>query len=196
MKLLPNVVTILRFVLVGPIGWSLLVGEFEICLWLLVVAGLSDALDGFLARRFSWTSRFGELADPIADKLLAVVVVALMLLTDLLPWWVAAIVVGRELVIVSGALAFRSVVHKLDIEPLTISRINTIVQLTVLCFILAAETEIAGLAVFAEQFVEQIGLYLMVLFTVVSGVAYVYTWSSRLRSYLAESQNQVESSNP
>ena len=196
MNLLPNLVTVLRFLLIMPIGWCIWTGEYGVSLLLLVVAGLSDALDGYLARRFNWTSRFGELADPIADKLLAVVVVVMMLITELLPLWVVVIVVGRELVIVSGALAFRSVVHKLDIEPLTISRINTIVQVTVLAFVLAAETELPGIAEMAEQFVRSIGLYLMVIFTVVSGAAYVYTWSSRLRSYLADAQSQVESSNP
>lgn len=195
-KLLPNALTVLRFLLLLPIGWSLWVGQYELGLVLLIVAGLSDALDGYLARQFNWISRFGELADPIADKLLAVVVVSLLLLTELLPIWVAAIVVGREVVIVGGALAFRSVVRRLDIAPLMISRINTIVQIAVLCLIIASETQVPSLADSAEHFVDFIGLYLMVFFTVVSGIAYVITWSSRLRTYLSTSPDRVESSNP
>ena len=195
-KLLPNALTVLRFLLLLPIGWSLWLGHYELGLVLLIVAGLSDALDGYLARQFNWVSRFGELADPIADKLLAVVVVSLLLLTELLPIWVAAIVIGREVVIVGGALAFRSVVRRLDIAPLMISRINTIVQIVVLCLIIAAETEVSTLAEAAERFVNLIGLYLMVFFTVLSGIAYVITWSNRLRTYLSTSADRVESSNP
>ena len=196
MSLLPNTLTVVRLILVLPIGWTLWTGEHEVCLAMLIVAGLSDALDGFIARRFNSISRFGELADPTADKLLAFVVVLLMLITELLPLWVVAAVIGREIVIISGALVFRSVVRRLDIEPLLISRINTVVQIVVLAMVVASQTEIPQLASWTFRFVESIGIYLMVLFTVVSGIAYVYTWSNRLRAYLAMAEHRVESSNP
>ena len=196
MSFLPNLLTVARLLLVVPIGWTLWTGEYKTSLILLIVAGLSDALDGYLARRFNWTSRFGELADPIADKLLAFTVVVLLLSTNLLPMWVAAIVIGREVVILSGATAFRSIVRRLDIEPLLISRINTVVQIVVLAAIIAAQTDVPQLATLTVRFVDPVGMYLMVSFTLVSGIAYVYAWTNRLRAYLALSENRVESSNP
>lgn len=196
MSVLPNLLTVLRIVLLAPIGWTLYTGQYFPCLVMLIVAGVSDALDGFFARWLNSTSRFGELADPIADKLLAFVVVAIMLVTDLLPLWIGAIVIGREVVIVCGALVFRSIVQRLDIEPLFVSRINTVVQVFVLCAIIAAQTDVPQLSGWTAAFVDPIGMYLMALFAVVSGVAYIYSWSGRLRSFLAMSENRVESSNP
>lgn len=196
MKTLPNTLTVLRILLVLPIGWTLFTGYYGACLVLLIVAGVSDALDGYFARRFDSISRFGELVDPIADKLLAMVVVGSMLLTELLPIWVAVVVIGREVVILSGALAFRSIVRRLDIEPLLISRVNTSILIVVLCAILAANTTVEPLASLTEMFVDFIGIYVMVGFTVVSGVAYVYSWSMRLKNHLAMSGNRVESQNP
>ncbi len=196
MSFLPNVLTVVRILLIFPIGWTLWSGQYITCLCLLIVAGLSDALDGYVARRFDSTSRFGELADPIADKLLAFVVVLGMLVTELLPVWAAMIVIGREFVIIIGALAFRSIVRRLEIDPLLISRINTVVLVVVLCMILAAQTDLPRLSSLTARFVDPVGIYLMVLFTVVSGIAYVYTWSMRLREYLALAESRAESSNP
>ena len=196
MSFVPNALTVARFLLVLPIAWTLWTGEFEASLVLLIIAGLSDALDGHLARRFNWTSRFGELADPAADKVLAFTVVMLLLTTGLLPIWAGVIIIGREVVILSGAFAFRSIVRRLDIEPLLISRINTVVQVFVLAAIIASQTEVPYLATLTARFVDPFGLYLMLSFTVVSGVAYVYGWTSRLRTFLAMSENSAKSSNP
>lgn len=194
MRFLPNILTVIRILLVVPIAWTLWSGAYGTSLILLIIAGVSDGLDGYFARRFNSISRFGELVDPIADKLLAMVVVGAMLLTALLPIWAAIVVIGREIVILGGALAFRSVVRRLDIEPLLISRINTSVLIVVLCAIIASHTEVEPLAMYTGQFVDAIGLYTMVLFAVVSGLAYVYSWSMRLKNHLAMSENRVESS--
>ena len=196
MSLLPNTLTVIRILLVLPIGWTLWIGLFETCLVLLIIAGVSDTLDGFLARRFNSTSRFGEVADPIADKLLALVVVSVMLLTGLLPLWASTIIIGREVVILGGAIAFRSIVQRLDIEPLMISRINTSVLIVVLCAIIASQTDVPQLSTLTARFVDPVGVYLMVLFTVVSGVAYVYTWSVRLKEHLAVPEKQPKPTNP
>ena len=195
MSLLPNTLTVIRIITVGPIGWTLWNGQYGICLVLLVIAGLSDLLDGFIARRFNSTSRFGEVADPIADKLLAMVVVSVMLLTELLPLWASAIIIGREVVILGGAIVFRSIVQRLDIEPLMISRINTVVLIVVLCAIIAARTDVPYLASLTAIFVDPFGVYLMVLFTVVSGIAYVYAWSVRLREHLDVPEKHAKSPN-
>lgn len=196
MSVLPNTLTVIRILMVLPIGWTLWTGEYGTCLVLLIIAGVSDLLDGFLARRFNSTSRFGEVADPIADKLLALVVVSVMLLTGLLPLWASSIIIGREVVILGGAIAFRSIVQRLDIEPLMISRINTVVLIVVLCAIIAAQTDVPQLASLTARFVDPVGIYLMVLFTLVSGISYVYAWSVRLKEHLALPEEHAKSTNP
>lgn len=193
MRAIPNGLTLLRFVLVVPIGWYLWHGEYGVSLLCMGVAGLSDLLDGYLARRFDSTSRFGELADPVADKVLALVVVLVLLEKDLLPLWIVAVLIGRDLIIVSGALAFRSIVQELEIAPLAISRVYTAVQIGVLLLIMMSQLESFPTAVLAGRFVDPVGLYLMVLFAIVSGGAYVYTWTGRLKSYLANPERQVRS---
>lgn len=192
MSWLPNAITTCRLVLVLPIGIFLWIGEYGLSFLCLVIAGLSDALDGYLARKLNSISRFGELADPIADKLVVFVVVLLLLFKELLPFWVAAIVVGREIVIVTGALAFRQIVHELEISPLYISRVNTFVQVVILMLILISQTEIGSYAKMIDTFINEIGLLLLVGFAIASGLAYVVIWSMRVRDYLSKSQDQVE----
>ena len=191
MRSIPNIITILRLILIVPIGFFLWVGEYGISLICLICAGVSDALDGYLARKLNSISRFGELADPIADKLLVFVVVLLLLIKELLPLWVALIVMGREIVIVSGALAFRSIVHELEISPLLVSRVNTGVQVVVLVLILISNTDSVLFGGISELLVNEIGLYLLALFAVISGLAYVIAWSGRLRVFLTQTQDEA-----
>ena len=188
MRSIPNAITVLRLILIVPIGGFLWMGEYGISLICLICAGVSDALDGYLARKLDSISRFGELADPIADKLLVFVVVVVLLVKELLPFWVAIIVIGREIVIVTGAIAFRSIVHELEISPLLISRINTGVQVVVLVLILISHTESVFFGGMAELLVETVGLYLLAFFAVVSGLSYVVAWSGRLKTHLNSSQ--------
>ena len=92
MRHLPNLLTLLRLLLTLPIAWLLLSERFAAALWLFAVAGASDALDGFLARRFGWVSRVGSVLDPLADKLLLVTSYVCLGLSQVLPWWLTLLV--------------------------------------------------------------------------------------------------------
>jgi cardiolipin synthase len=171
---LPNTICVLRIALVLPIVWLLIGGAYESALVLIMIAGLSDGLDGFLARRFGWTSRIGGLLDPLADKLLLVSVFAALTWNGLVPVWLLAVVIGRDIVIVSGALAYEFLIGPVEPDPSRVGKLNTLAALLYLFFLMAWQVfgwppditiTVAGAAVFVVS--------------LVSGLDYVLTWSRR-----------------
>ena len=104
---IPNSITVARIALVAPIGLLLWYGAVREALLLMAVASASDALDGWLARHFGWMSRFGAAMDPVADKLLVGTVFVIFAVKGIIPIWVVLIVIGRDLVIMMGAVAYR-----------------------------------------------------------------------------------------
>ena len=173
---LPNLICIIRILLVVPIVQNLVQEEFEIALVLILIAGFSDGLDGFLARHFGWTSRFGGLLDPLADKLLFVSVFAALTWIGLVPVWLLAIVVGRDVVIVSGAFAYEFLIGPVEPRPSNVGKLNTVVALLYLFFVISWQIyswppqitiTVAGAGVF--------------VLSLVSGLDYVLTWSRLAR---------------
>jgi cardiolipin synthase len=174
---IPNAICVMRILLVGPAVWSLFRGRFDVALGLVFVAGLSDALDGFLAKRFDWRSRLGGLLDPLADKLLLVSLFVALSMLGLLPAWLAAVVIGRDVLIVSGALAYTLVVGPVDPEPSRVSKLNTLAQLACVVSVLLGE----ALGWPMGPFVTVAGAGALVT-SVVSGLDYVIRWSGRARA--------------
>lgn len=173
---IPNLVTILRFLLVPPVAVLIVQGEYAWALLLFLIAGLSDGIDGFLARYFDWRTELGAVLDPLADKTLMITTYLLLGLQGHLPWWIAALVVVRDVVIIGGALAYRHVTHRLEMHPSVLSKFNTVVQVTLVLLVLLHltwypldEGLILGLAA------------LMVITTFASGGQYVWVWSRRAR---------------
>ena len=171
---LPNAICIARIILVGPIIWALLDGRYLLALLLIVTAGVSDGVDGFLARHFDWRTRLGSLLDPAADKLLLVSVFVTMTVIGLVPLWLALVVVMRDLVIVMGASMYQFLIAPVAGEPSAISKLNTACQLTFVFFTLTAaiagwppaiSVTILGAAVFFTS--------------VISGFDYVISWTKR-----------------
>ncbi len=107
---IPNAITVGRLALVPPLGWLLLESRFVEALALFAVAGVSDGLDGLLARRFGWTSRLGAILDPAADKLLMLVCFGALTRLGLLPLWLFVVMLVRDLGIVGGSLFLRGYV--------------------------------------------------------------------------------------
>ena len=171
---IPNAICVFRMVLVVPIAWSLIKGRFDIALALIFVAGFSDGLDGFLAKQFGWRSRLGGILDPAADKLLLVSLFVVLAWLGLVPLWLAAVVILRDLVIVSGALAYNFTVDKLQPEPTKISKLNTVLQLIFIVIIVSRQA--FGWPPAAAVLV--VGASVLVA-SVVSGLDYVLTWSAR-----------------
>jgi len=171
---IPNLITVLRLLLVPPIVLALAAGHYTLALTLFVIAGLSDALDGFLAKTFNWTSRLGGLLDPIADKLLLVSCYLTLTWLGLLPVWLTALVIGRDLVILSGAILYNALIERVEAAPSVISKINTLSQLLLVAAVLfnygAQPLPVGWLDLLIHG---------VVTTTLLSGADYVWTWGWR-----------------
>ncbi len=128
MRHLPNLICIVRLALIWPVAAALAAGRFPLALGLFILAGASDGLDGYLAKRFNWTSELGKFLDPMADKLLLVTVFIESAWLELVPWWITAGAVARDVMIGLGALIFRVWFGPLHGRPTVISKINTAAQ--------------------------------------------------------------------
>lgn len=177
LRWLPNAISLLRILLVAPILLFILDGRFDAALALFFIAGFSDGIDGYLAKRFDWHSRLGGLLDPVADKLLVAGTFITLAYTQLIPVWLAAIVILRDVVIVGGATAYNFMVRPVQGEPTKISKLNTALQLLFLLFVLSRA---------AFEWPDRISITVLgasILITVViSGVDYVLSWSKRARA--------------
>lgn len=171
---LPNVLTGLRCLLTLPIGWWLLQRQYETALLWFLAAGISDALDGWLAKRFHWQSRFGAIADPLADKGLLLVGFGALSVTGVLPWWLFALVLTRDLVIVGGALTYHLMFGPYPMQPTLLSKLNTTLQIVLLTLVLVT---LGGWPLPASWLA--VGIAVISFTTVLSGVDYVWTWGRR-----------------
>jgi cardiolipin synthase len=171
---IPNLICVLRILLVLPIVVSLLDGAFTTALLLIFVAGFSDGLDGFLAKRFDWRTRLGGLLDPLADKILLVTAMLTLTSLELVPLWLTFVVIGRDIVIISGAIAYNLLIGPVKPSPTIISKINTTLQLFYILVVIAQQAfgwlptlviTMAGTGVFCTS--------------AVSGMDYVMQWSRK-----------------
>ncbi len=169
---IPNLICGLRILLVVPIVVMLLDGRYTEALVLIVLAGLSDGLDGYLARRFHWTSRIGGLLDPLADKLLFVSVFASLSWTGLVPAWLFAVVIGRDVIIVAGATAYEFLIGPVEPDPSRVGKLNTVMALLYLLFVMTGQ--IYGWPPDVSILITGAGVFVISL---VSGLDYVLTWS-------------------
>jgi cardiolipin synthase len=172
LALLPNLICVARILLTAPIVIYLVRSEFQLALVLIMIAGFSDGLDGFLARRYGWTSRIGGLLDPLADKLLFVSVFAALTWIDLVPVWLFAVVIGRDVVIVFGATAYEFLIGPVEPNPSRVGKLNTVLALLYLFFVMTFQVYAWPPAV--TILVCGAGVFVVSL---VSGLDYVLTWS-------------------
>ena len=171
---IPNLICVVRIMLVWPIVIALLDGRYTLALALILLAGISDGLDGFLAKRFNWQSRLGGLLDPLADKLLLVSVFIALSMTGLVPLWLTAVVIIRDLVIVSGGVVYQWLVEPVQPEPSIASKINTGIQLLYVLAVIGNRT--AGLPPPELLTIAGAGVFVT---STVSGLDYVVRWSGR-----------------
>ncbi len=136
---LPNIITLVRIVLVPMIIWLILSGLLHTAFLLFVAAGISDALDGFLAKRFDMETELGAYLDPLADKLLIVCMFVTMGLKGQLPAWLVIAVVFRDVLIVVAVMLSSVLGHPVQIKPLAISKANTTAQILLAGLVLADE---------------------------------------------------------
>jgi cardiolipin synthase (CMP-forming) len=171
LRQVPNVLTAIRIVLAPLTAWLILHERYLDSLFVFGIAGASDALDGFLARRFRLVSRFGEYLDPAADKLLMLASFVTLTVMGAAPLWVTAIVIGRDVAIVLGVALARLLALPIKIEPLMVGKASTVVQVgyvALLLLLLGLGADMPALAMTAA--------IVTVGFTVASGLAYGQLW--------------------
>lgn len=169
---IPNALTFLRILLIAPFAGALLAEDYRRALVIFFLAAGTDAVDGFLARHFNWRSRLGAIADPLADKALLLTAYLMLTFTSVLPVWLFILVLGRDLLIVGGALAYHYTIGKYDMEPSIPGKINTFVQILVALAIIVL---LAGLPM--QPWVVDVGIVLVAVSSVVSGAHYLIVWS-------------------
>lgn len=174
LKWIPNAISGMRIALIAPILMLILDGEYAWALALFWLAGFSDGIDGYLATRFNWQTRLGALLDPIADKLLVAGLFITLAYLNLIPAWLTAIVILRDLVIIGGAVLYHYLIQPVEGEPTHVSKLNTALQLLFLLFVLSRA---------AFDWPDQITLTVLgaatLVTVVISGVDYVLRWSDR-----------------
>jgi cardiolipin synthase (CMP-forming) len=172
---LPNFICVIRIALIWPIATALAAGSMPRALALFVVAGVSDGLDGYLAKRFNWTSELGKILDPLADKLLLVTVFVESAWLGLIPWWLTAAVVARDVMIGLGALVYRLWFGPLRGRPTVLSKFNTALQLLYVMLVMLD----AATGVPPRELLDAAAA-LTLATTVLSGLHYVASFTRRV----------------
>jgi len=153
---------------------ALQAGDYELACVLFVIAAVSDGLDGYLAKRFGWTSEFGKFIDPLADKLLLVSMFITLSWLGLVPWWLAAAAIARDVMIGLGALTFRLWFGPLKGRPTIVSKINTLLQLG---YLLGVQMK-AAFEFPPVEILDALAI-ITVIMTVASGFDYIYAFTRR-----------------
>jgi cardiolipin synthase (CMP-forming) len=168
---LPNLITIFRIALVPVLILLLKDQEYAMALVVFAVAGVSDGLDGFIAKRFHCETRLGSILDPLADKTLLVSSYVMLMLLNHLPFWLMLTVAFRDLLIVSGYLVYTSMVGPVQMRPSWLSKLNTFMQIALIVVILAQQ----AMQLIYPLVVDAL-IYAVLLTTVASGLHYLWTW--------------------
>ena len=171
---IPNLITAFRFLLVLPVVLLILDGRFGAALIVFGIAGFSDALDGYLAKHYNWTSRMGALMDPLADKLLLVSCYVTLGWLGWIPLWLVVLVILRDLVIVTGAIVYHVRIERLEAEPRVLSKLNTFTQILLVLSVMFN----LGVAELPALWMDVL-LYSTLATTIWSGLDYVWIWGRR-----------------
>ncbi len=168
---IPNFITIGRFLMVPLVVWSLLNGKYPLAFACFLIAGLSDGVDGFIARHFNQRSILGAWLDPAADKLLLVSVYIMLGWLQELPSWLVVLVVSRDGLIVGAIILSSMMGTVVEMKPLLISKANTFMQIALAALVLAELALIVELPLTRE-----IMVFVTAFLTLGSGIAYVRGW--------------------
>jgi cardiolipin synthase (CMP-forming) len=135
---IPNIITLGRILLVPFIVWAIASNQMEIAFTIFIVAGVSDAVDGFLAKRFDMASELGALLDPLADKALLVSIYVALGIWGAVPRWIVILVVSRDIMIVGAVIVSWLFGKPIPMKPLMVSKLNTVAQVAFAALVLAA----------------------------------------------------------
>jgi cardiolipin synthase len=168
---IPNIITLGRIILVPVIVWAIASNQMEIAFAIFVIAGVSDAIDGFLAKRFNMTSELGALLDPLADKALLVSIYVALGIWGAMPRWIVILVVSRDIMIVTAVIVSWLFGKPVPMKPLMVSKLNTAAQVALAATILAS----LGFG-FKPMPYDLVLMGLVTVFTLVSVSLYLVEW--------------------
>lgn len=170
--IIPNLITLARLISVPVIIWLIISNKIEFAFWLFLAAGISDALDGFIAKNFDAETELGKFLDPVADKVLLVATYIALGYTGYLATWLVILVVSRDLIIVGGALLYETLTHALKMSPIAVSKVNTVAQILLATYVLGANGLVAEHPIIMDMLVAAVALA-----TLLSGGAYIVMWT-------------------
>lgn len=178
---IPNLITLGRILLVPLVVWAISSGTMWIAFVLFVVAGVSDAVDGFLAKRYNMTTDLGRYLDPLADKALIVSIYLALGINGTIPRWLVILVVSRDILIVGGIMLSWLMGDPLKIKPLWVSKLNTAAQIVFACVVLGS----LGFDIKANLLMD-VMMVVVTCTTLLSIAAYVVEWMRHMNSTAAE----------
>ncbi len=175
---IPNLISLGRIILVPVVFWLLVTGETQAAFFAFIVAGISDAVDGYLAKTFGWKTELGAYLDPLADKLLIVSIFLALGVAGKLPLWLVIAVVSRDILIVIAIVLSWLLSNPVRIRPLTVSKANTVSQIVLAAVVLADEAFWLGL-----QWGRFVLVWVTGALTFASLAAYLHFWLLHMSGY-------------
>lgn len=173
---IPNLITLVRMVLVPVVIWLILTDRINLAFWLFVLAGITDAVDGFIAKKFHQETLLGAYLDPVADKLLLVGVFVTLGVVRVLPSWLVILVVSRDVMIVVAFLVAYLVGRPIRVRPLAISKVNTAAQIV----LAGGELARLGLSLEIPAGLRLAAIILVAGLTASSWLVYFIVWTRHL----------------
>ena len=174
---IPNLITTGRILMVPIVVWAITSGSYLLAFWVFVVAAISDAVDGFLAKRLGAASEFGAYLDPLADKALLMSIYVTLGIAGLLPLWVVIAVVSRDIMILGAVVVAWIVGKPLSIHPLIVSKLNTLAQILLATLVLATNAFKLNPGYAYETALIAVGVL-----TGLSAAAYLAAWTRHMAS--------------
>jgi cardiolipin synthase (CMP-forming) len=175
---IPNLITLGRILLVPVVVWAIISGEMRVAFLLFLAAGISDAVDGFLAKRFRMASELGAYLDPLADKALIVSIYVSLGIAGALPIFLVILVVSRDIMIISAFLLSWLVGKPMPVRPLLVSKANTVAQIVLATLVLAEQA--FG---FDATLAAELTMALVAILTLLSIAFYLAEWVRHMNSF-------------
>lgn len=175
---LPNILSIFRIFLVPLLIWLIISGNYEFALYVFVTAGITDAIDGYLAKRFHWETELGAYLDPLADKALLTSAFAVLGALGHLPVWIVIMVISRDILIVGALILAWMLGRPMQVQPLYVSKANTLCQIMLVAFVLFELGFGLGVGELKGYFVLLVGGL-----TLLSAAAYLFSWLRHMTTF-------------
>jgi cardiolipin synthase (CMP-forming) len=175
---LPNLITLARLLAVPLMVWLILQDKFTAAFWVFAAAGVSDAIDGFIAKNFGARTVVGGFLDPLADKALLVSVYVTLGYRGQVENWLVILIVFRDVLIIGGAILYQTMTQALTMQPLLVSKVNTAAQIALAILLLAK----LGFGMTDSYGIIAGMVHVVAASTLLSGGAYVAIWGWRIFS--------------